>query len=81
MRYDVSNINIDVFAQRVKTKNPAGILTQDSLNTSQTFLHGHYGSTAGTKLQEVGTNLLEDVDESVSSWEPDGMAAGKGKSD
>ena len=27
-----------VFAQRVKTKNPAGILTQDSLNTSQTLL-------------------------------------------
>ena len=33
-----SNIKIDVFAQRVKTKNPAGILTQDSLNTSQTLL-------------------------------------------
>ena len=44
-------------------------------------LTGHYGSTGGTKLQEVGTDLLEDVDESVSSWEPDGMATGKGKSD
>ena len=33
-----SNIKIDVFVQRVKSKNPAGILTQDSLNTSQTLL-------------------------------------------
>ena len=44
-------------------------------------LTGYYGSTGGTKFQEVGTNLLKDVDESVSSWGPDGMAAGKGKSD
>ena len=34
----ISNINIDVCAQRVKTTESAGSLTQDSLNTSQTFL-------------------------------------------